>query len=343
VTATAAEEHAGHIVAEAGIDPERDLALAVLEEFLPPHRGDSGNALVGTGLSIAFGGVKALQDVTITAPSKTFVGLLGPNGAGKSTCFDVLNGLKTPDSGTITMFGKDVTKMRPWDRARLGMGRTFQANRLNHDLTVGENLLSAAHLAIKGNPISAILGLPGPARSEARAEQAAYAMCVLLGIKEHWHDRVSDLDFGRQRRIEIGRSLMCGPAIVLLDEPAAGLDAEDAHALFALLRQLQRDLGLTIILVEHYVKAVLENADLVYVLNQGQLLASGTPAEVAADPTVRSEYLGSVLDLEQTPDITQAETLAEEADEVLAEIEEAEAAEAEAKEPAPAQGSDENA
>jgi energy-coupling factor transporter ATP-binding protein EcfA2 len=131
---------------------------------------------------------------------------------------------------------------------------------------------------------------------------------------------------------------MCGPAIVLLDEPAAGLDAEDAHALFALLRQLQRDLGLTIILVEHYVKAVLENADLVYVLNQGQLLASGTPAEVAADPVVRSEYLGSVLDLDKTDDITEAESLAEEADDFIAEHAEAEAAQAEA-----AQGSDKNA
>ena len=318
-----ATTEAGHIVAESGVDPERDQALAVLEAFLP-HRGDSGDALVGSGLSIAFGGVKALQNVTITAPSRTFVGLLGPNGAGKSTCFDVLNGLKTPDSGTITMFGKDVTAMRPWDRAKLGMGRTFQSNRLNHDLSVGENLLSAAHLAIKGNPITTLLSFPSVRKSEARAEQAAYAMCVLLGIKDHWHDRVSDLDFGRQRRIEIGRSLMCGPAIVLLDEPAAGLDADDAHALFALLRQLQRDLGLTIILVEHYVKAVLENADLVYVLNQGQLLASGTPAEVAADPVVRAEYLGSVLDLDENPDVNEASTLAEEADEVLEEIAEAE-------------------
>jgi len=287
----------GHMVHGSGMDRERDLALEVLEAFLPPHRGDSGNALVGKGLSIAFGGVKALQNVNITAPSKTFVGLLGPNGAGKSTCFDVLNGLKTPDSGQILMFGKDVTKTRPWDRAKLGMGRTFQSNRVNLDLTVGDNLVSAAHLTIKGDPLSTILGMPGPRKSEKRAEQAAYAMCILLGIKDHWHDRVSDLDFGRQRRIEIGRSLMCGPAIVLLDEPAAGLDAEDAHALFALMRQLQRDLGLTVIIVEHYVKAVLDNADLVYVLNQGQLLASGTSEEVANDPVVRSEYLGSVLDL----------------------------------------------
>ncbi|GAA0619369.1 hypothetical protein GCM10009547_22270 [Sporichthya brevicatena] len=323
MSATTAEagHSAGHIVSEAGVDAERDQALAVLEAFLPPHRGDSGDALVGSNLSIAFGGVKALQNVNITAPSKTFVGLLGPNGAGKSTCFDVLNGLKTPDSGTITMFGKDVTTMRPWDRAKLGMGRTFQANRLNHDLSVGENLLSAAHLAIKGNPITTLLGFGGPRKSEQRATEAAYAMCVLLGIKDHWHDRVSDLDFGRQRRIEIGRSLMCGPAIVLLDEPAAGLDADDAHALFALLRQLQRDLGLTIILVEHYVKAVLENADLVYVLNQGQLLASGSPAEVAADPVVRAEYLGSVLDLDETADVIEAPTLADEADEVIAEAE----------------------
>ncbi|MGQ0467941.1 MAG: ABC transporter ATP-binding protein [Sporichthyaceae bacterium] len=304
----------GHIVAEAGIDPERDAALAVLEAFLPPHRGDTGNALVGKGLSISFGGVKAVQNVDITAPSKCFVGLLGPNGAGKSTLFDLLNGLKVPDSGQVIMFGKDVTKMRPWDRAKRGMGRTFQSNRLNYDISVGENLMSAAHLAIKGDPITTLLGFPGPTKSERRAEQAAYAMCVLLGIKDHWHDRVSDLDFGRQRRIEIGRSLMCGPAIVLLDEPAAGLDADDAHALFALLRQLQRDLGLTIILVEHYVKAVLENADLVYVLNQGQLLAAGTPQEVAADPVVRSEYLGSVLDLDDSSEFKDGGELAKNAE-----------------------------
>lgn len=290
-----------HIVSEAGLDPERDRALAVLEDYLP-HREETGNALVGRGLSIAFGGVKALQNVNITAPAKQFVGLLGPNGAGKSTCFDVLNGLKIPDSGQVVMFGKDVTKIRPWDRAKLGMGRTFQSNRINMDLSVGENLLSAAHLAIKGNPLTTMLGLPGPMKSEARAEQASYAMCVLLGIKEYYHVRASDLDFGRQRRIEIGRSLMCGPAIVLLDEPAAGLDADDAHALFALMRQLQLDLGLTVIIVEHYVKAVLANSDVVYVLNQGQLMASGTPDEVANDPVVRAEYLGSVLDLDADAD-----------------------------------------
>jgi ABC-type branched-subunit amino acid transport system ATPase component len=327
---TSAPAEAGHIVAESGVDPERDQALAVLEAFLPPHRGDKGNALVAKGISISFGGVKAVQNVNITVPSQAFVGLLGPNGAGKSTTFDLLNGLKICDSGQIIMFGKDVTNKRPWDRAKMGMGRTFQSNRLNFDLSVGENLMAAAHLAIKGNPLVTLLGFPGPAKSEKRAESAAYAMTVLLGIKEHWHDRVSDLDFGRQRRIEIGRSLMCGPAIVLLDEPAAGLDADDAHALFALLRQLQRDLGLTIVLVEHYVKAVLQNADLVYVLNQGQLLASGTPAEVASDPVVRSEYLGSVLDLDDVQNLpgadklAKAETLAEEADEVLEEIAEGE-------------------
>jgi ABC-type branched-subunit amino acid transport system ATPase component len=266
----------------------------------------------------------ALDGVSLEITPGATLALVGPTGAGKSTRFDVLIGLKSPDSGTITMFGKDVTKLRPWDRAKIGMGRTFQANRLNHDLSVGENLLSAAHLSIKGNPLTTLLGFPSVRKSERRAEEAAYAMCVLLGIKDHWHDRVSDLDFGRQRRIEIGRSLMCGPAIVLLDEPAAGLDAEDAHALFALLRQLQRDLGLTIILVEHYVKAVLENADLVYVLNQGQLLASGTPAEVAADPVVRAEYLGSVLDLDENADVNEAHTLAEEADEVLEEISDSE-------------------
>ncbi|MGH9000367.1 MAG: ABC transporter permease subunit [Acidimicrobiia bacterium] len=276
------------------VDERRRQALDVLEAYIPP-RTEGGDALVCRDASIAFGGVQALADVDVTVPLHHFVGLLGPNGAGKSTLFDVLNGLKRPDRGEVELFGRNVTGTRAWDRAQLGMSRTFQSNRVHPELSVGENLLAGAHGMIGGSLLGSVLGLPHARREEARAVQAAQAVARLLGLSELWDERVGWLDFGAQRRVEIGRSLMSGPRLLLLDEPAAGLDADEAAGLFSLVRQLQEDLGLTVLLVEHYVKAVLDNADLVYVLNQGRLLAAGTPDEITAHPEVRSEYLGDAF------------------------------------------------
>ena len=271
----------------------RRQALEFVERYIPaPQEG--GDALVGKNLSIAFGGVQALRDVDVTVPLHRFVGLLGPNGAGKSTLFDVLNGLKRPDTGTVQLFGADVTATPAWDRANLGMSRTFQANRLHPDLTVAENLLAGAHRMLRGSLAGALLALPGTRAEEARGEAAARAVATLLDLEGVYDQRTGDLDWGSQRRVEIGRSLMSGPRLLLLDEPAAGLDSDEAQSLFALVRRLQADLGLTVLLVEHYVKAVLDNADIVYVLNQGTVLAAGTPAEIAAHSEVRAEYLGSV-------------------------------------------------
>jgi ABC-type branched-subunit amino acid transport system ATPase component/ABC-type branched-subunit amino acid transport system permease subunit len=270
----------------------RRHALEVLETYIPA-RQDGGDALVGTNLSIAFGGVLALQDVDVTVPLHRFVGLLGPNGAGKSTLFDVLNGLKRPDTGTVQLFGHDVTATPAWDRAKRGMSRTFQANRLHPDLSVAENLLAGTHRMLHGSLAGALLGLPGTRAEEARGEAAARAVAALLDLEAVYDQRAGDLDWGSRRRVEIGRSLMSGPRLLLLDEPAAGLDSDEAHGLFALVRRLQADLGLTVLLVEHYVQAVLENADVVYVLDQGKVLAAGTPQEIAAHPEVRAEYLGS--------------------------------------------------
>ena len=146
---------------------------------------------------------------------------------------------------------------------------------------------------IRASLVGSILRLPKARAEEARAYRAAWAVAVLLDIDHVWNERAGELDFGSQRRVEIGRSLLAGPRLLLLDEPAAGLDAHESESLFQLVRTLKEDLGLTVLLVEHYVKAVLENADLVYVLNQGKLMASGTPAEIAANPEVQAEYLGS--------------------------------------------------
>lgn len=274
-------------------DDRRHEALATLEDYIP-KRHHGGEALSATNISLAFGGLTALEDVSITVPTCHFVGLLGPNGAGKSTLFDVLNGLKRADSGQVHLFGRDVTRTRPWDRARLGMARTFQANRVNPSLSVKENLLGSAQQMIGGGLVPTMLGFPGVRRAERGAEDAARALTYLLDIGRYWNQRVGDLDFGAQRRVELGRTIMSGPRLLLLDEPAAGLDARETAILFALVRRLQVDLGLTVLLVEHYVKAVLENADLVYVLNRGRLIAAGAPDDIAANPDVQAEYLGSM-------------------------------------------------
>ncbi|HKN92390.1 MAG TPA: ATP-binding cassette domain-containing protein [Acidimicrobiia bacterium] len=266
-------------------------ALAVLEEYLP-ERSDVGDVLVANDVSIAFGGLQALSDVSLTVPTRKLVGLIGPNGAGKSTLFDILNGLRQPDSGSVLLFGQDVSQAAPWNRAALGLSRTFQSSRVNLDLTVGENLMAGAYLMIPGNVAEAVAGMPRARTGERKAQEAARAVAELLDVAGDWDEFVRNLDFGAQRRVEIGRSLLSGPRLLLLDEPAAGLDANEATALFALIRRLEQDLGLTVLLVEHYVKAVLENCDLIYVLARGRIIAAGSADEITADPEVRAVYLG---------------------------------------------------
>ena len=257
-----------------------DRALAVLEGYFP-SRPAEGDILVARDVSVTFGGVQALRGVSLTVPAGSFVGLIGANGAGKTTLFDVISGLRTPDGGRVALAGRDISTTRAWDRAALGLSRTFQANRVDLDLSVGENLLSGAYTTTR----RAQGGMQ-------RAEDAAWALAELLGIDRHWDDPAGVLSFGNRRRVEIGRSLMCAPRLLLLDEPSAGLDPTAADLLFSLVKQLQQDLGLTLVLVEHHVRAVLENCDLIYVLNQGRVVSAGRPDEIADHPDVRSHYLG---------------------------------------------------
>jgi ABC-type branched-subunit amino acid transport system ATPase component len=277
-------------------------ALETLEAYLPP-RPDPGDALVASHVSLAFGGLQALNDVSITVPACHLVGLIGPNGAGKSTLFDVINGLRRPDGGEVHLFGAPITGTNPWDRAKLGLSRTFQSNRVSVELSVLDNLLAGAHQMIPGSFIGTVLGLPGARAGERRAREVAWAVAELLDIADVAAEPVGSLDFGRQRRVEIGRSLMSAPRILLLDEPAAGLDSNEAALLFALVRRLEADLGLTVLLVEHYVKAVLENCDLVYVLNEGRLIAAGSPDAIVAHPEVQAAYLGNVIEAGERIDV----------------------------------------
>jgi ABC-type branched-subunit amino acid transport system ATPase component len=270
-------------------------ALETLEAYLPPPP-EAGDALSASNISLAFGGLQALNDVSITVPARHLVGLIGPNGAGKSTLFDVINGLRVPDGGEVSLFGQAITRTNPWDRAKLGLSRTFQSNRVSLELSVLDNLLAGAHHMIPGSFVGTILGLRNARAGERRARRVAEAVAELLDLSDVASEPVGSLDFGSQRRVEIGRSLMSAPRILLLDEPAAGLDSVEAAHLFTLIRRLEADLGLTVLLVEHYVKAVLAHCDLVYVLNEGRLIAAGGPDEIVAHPEVRAAYLGDVLE-----------------------------------------------
>ena len=275
-------------------DGERARCLGLLEAWLPP-RPDLPVALTAQDVRLAFGPIHALAGASIAVPTGAMVGLIGPNGAGKTTLFDVISGFTPADSGRVDLFGGDVTGAEPWDRARLGMSRTFQNTRVITELTVGENMLAGVYQSVQAGPWAFLAGSRKAWNELARAEQVAYAAARLLDVDRYWDERVGTLEFSARRRIEIARALLARPRLLLLDEPAAGLDPASSTALFNLVRRLHSDLGLTVLIVEHYVKAVLDTCDYVYVLAQGAVLAEGTPAEVAANTAVRTQYLGTRL------------------------------------------------
>jgi ABC-type branched-subunit amino acid transport system ATPase component len=274
-------------------------ALEELAKFLPAPpdieiaaRAEHISVCFGMSADGRSGGVRALDDVSIDVPSKSFTSIIGPNGAGKTTLFDVLNGFTSPATGTVFLFERDVTRLEPWNRAQLGMGRTFQMNHIDPHLTVLDNLRTGAYRLIRGGLLAGIVRTRRNLADERRVMTVARAVARTLDLEPMLELRAGNLDFGGQRRVEIGRSLMSGPQLLLLDEPTAGVDVHEASELMALVKDLQVTLGLTILLIEHYLRAVMENSDLVYVLAGGRRIAAGTVAEVVHDPAVKSAYLG---------------------------------------------------
>ncbi|WP_019874548.1 ATP-binding cassette domain-containing protein [Sporichthya polymorpha] len=274
---------------------ERTACLEVLERWLPP-RPERGIALRTTDVRLAFGPISALTGASIEVPVGRMVGLIGPNGAGKTTLFDVVSGFTAPDTGTVELFGRDVTRTNAWDRSRLGMTRTFQNTRVIGELTAGDNICGGAWASVRARTASFVAGRPSAWAALREAEEAGYAAARLLDVHTYWDERVGTLEFSARRRVEIARALVAGPRLLLLDEPAAGLDPASSSAMFSLIRRLHSDLGLSVLIVEHYVKAVLDSCDLVHVLAEGRVLASGTPAEIAANTEVQQRYLGTRLD-----------------------------------------------
>ncbi|HEX4290177.1 MAG TPA: ABC transporter ATP-binding protein [Trebonia sp.] len=226
-------------------------------------------------VTVAFGGKRALDGVAIAAEPGHVTGLIGPNGAGKSTLFDVICGLRKPAAGRIRLNGRDVTRLGPAQRARCGMARTFQRLELFGRLSVRENLLVAAEL--------------GPERR--RAERAVTQLLARLDLAEIADRPADELSTGTGRLVEVGRALAVKPRFLLLDEPAAGQDAEETRRFAALLRALAGE-GTTVILVEHDMSLVMGVCDQVHVLDLGTIISSGPPDVIRRDQTVLAAYLG---------------------------------------------------
>ncbi|MBE3598903.1 MAG: ABC transporter ATP-binding protein [Limnochordaceae bacterium] len=238
-----------------------------------------------------FGGVVALDHVSMRVEKGEIVGLIGPNGAGKTTLFNLITGIYRPDGGEIRFAGRSVVGLRPHQIAALGIARTFQTIRLFPHLTALENVMAGLHHSTRSGVLDAIFSTPRHRREQRWAVSRARQLLEELGIARYEHELASHLPYGDQRRLEIARALATDPALVILDEPASGLSDAERTWLMQRIRQL-RDRGLTILVIEHHMRVVMGISDRVVVLDQGRVIAEGPPQSIQADPAVISAYLG---------------------------------------------------
>ncbi len=258
--------------------------------------------LSATGIMVRFGGLVAVADATLAVPEKGLTGLIGPNGAGKTTLFNAISGFIAPTRGTLSFAGRDVTKMSPSRRAKLGIGRTFQKLELFARMSVFDNLMVAAEAAASRLDVASdILHLPRRAKEERRCATIAEKVLRELGLEWARDNRASDLPVGTARTLELARALCTDPKLLLLDEPSSGLDTSETRQFGKLLQRINGEREVAILLVEHDMDLVMEVCKEIYVLDFGRLIAHGTPKEIAGDPTVRTAYLGEEGDEAATP------------------------------------------
>jgi branched-chain amino acid transport system ATP-binding protein len=247
-------------------------------------------------VSVNFGGIHALKDVTFALDAGSIVGLIGPNGAGKSTLLNCISGITRPTRGRIQLDGTNLSAMSAANVARPGIGRVFQHPELVADLSVHDNLLIACHGSLNYGLASELLRLPNVRRQERTAAEKIADMLSRLGMTESAQTNVRSLPYGHRKLVDLGRALLMDIRFLLLDEPIAGLNDSEIARLSAVLRELRREFGLGILVVEHNMPFVARLCDRLVVLDLGQLIANGPPNEVLGDARVMASYLGEALD-----------------------------------------------
>jgi len=254
----------------------------------------SAPALEAIGLSKSFGGVRAAAEVSFRVPEGSLTAVIGPNGAGKTTLFNLITNLFAADSGEVRYFGAPLGRRAPAEIAALGLVRTFQSARIFPGMTALENVLAGAHLHVRASAAAQMLWLASARREERALVGRAEALLGLAGLAAYRDVAATELPIGAQKLLEVMRALMAGPRLMLLDEPAAGLNDAETAELATLLRAV-RDSGVTVVVVEHNMSLVMGVADQVIVLDAGSIVASGTPAEIQRNPRVVEAYVGKEL------------------------------------------------
>ncbi len=243
-------------------------------------------------LSMHFGGLKAVDDVTFNVNKGEIMSLIGPNGAGKTTVFNVITGVYMPTKGEVRYKGTLLNNLKPYQVTKLGLARTFQNIRLFKQLTARQNLVLAMHCRRKSNVFSSVLRLPSYKKEKAECNKRAEELLDYMGLLGEKNEQAQNLPYGKQRKLEIARAIATGAEVLLLDEPAAGMNPQETEELMNLIKSIRADLNKTVFLIEHDMKLVMGISDNIVVFDHGQLIAEGKPDEIRSNKRVIEAYLG---------------------------------------------------